>query len=78
LATELPQSTSRALISLCEEVAGKLACYVEGGENLISEACPERCQFSPDMGPAMRDLCGVWQESLTMAREPEAGMRWSP
>lgn len=70
-------------ISLSEEVVKKLAQYVEGGGNLISEACPGRitehafCNRG-ELSPAARELFGVSHESLTMIREPEFGQRWSP
>ena len=70
-------------LSLSEEVAGKLARYVEGGGNLVSEACPGRITEHAyanrgELSPTMRDLFGVRQESLAMVREPAGGMRWSP
>jgi beta-galactosidase len=70
-------------LSLSEEVAGKLARYVERGGNLISEACPGRIDEHAycnrgELAPTMRELCGVNHESLTLVREPEGGARWSP
>ena len=64
-------------------MAQKLACYVENGGNLISEACPGRINEHAyakrgELSPALCELFGVRQASLTMVREPEGGMRWSP
>ena len=70
-------------LSLSEAVATKLAQYVEGGGNLISEACPGRmnehayCRRG-ELSPTMRELFGVRHQSLTMVREPGDGKRWSP
>jgi len=62
-------------ISLSEEVAGKLARYVEGGGNLISEACPGRINEHAtcnrgELSLTARELFGVSQQSFTMVREP--------
>jgi len=70
-------------LSLSEEVAQKLARYVENGGNLISEAAPGRINEHAycnrgELSPTMRELFGVRQESFTMVREPDGGMRWSP
>jgi hypothetical protein len=70
-------------ISLSEEVAEKLTRYVEGGGNLISEACPGRINAYSfanrgEMSPAARELFGVRHEGLSMVREPGGGARWSP
>ncbi|MBU4366631.1 MAG: beta-galactosidase trimerization domain-containing protein, partial [Verrucomicrobia bacterium] len=70
-------------LALSEEVATKLARYVEAGGNLISEACPGRineyafCNRG-ELSPAMAELFGVRQTGFTMVREPEGGQRWSP
>jgi beta-galactosidase len=70
-------------LSLSEEIAARLARYVERGGNLISEAGPGRmdehafCRRG-ELSPTMRELFGVRQESFTMVREPDGGARWSP
>jgi hypothetical protein len=70
-------------LSLSEEVASRLARYVERGGHLICEASPGRidehaCCNRGELSPTMADLLGVQQESFTMVREPEGGERWSP
>ncbi len=70
-------------LSLSEEVARKLARYVENGGHLISEAAPGRINehaycHRGELSPAMRELFGVRQESFTMVREPGDTPRWSP
>ncbi len=70
-------------LSLSEEWAAKLAGFVSAGGHLVSEACPGRLdQYAfcrrGELSPALADLFGVAQESLTMVREPEGGERWSP
>jgi beta-galactosidase len=70
-------------ISLSEEVAEKLARYVDGGGNLISEACPGRINAYSfanrgEMSPVARQLFGVRHEGLSMVREVGGGARWSP
>lgn len=70
-------------LALSEEVAGKLARYVEVGGNLISEAGPGRineyafCNRG-ELSPAFVELFGVRHESFTMVREPDGENRWSP
>jgi hypothetical protein len=69
-------------MSMSEEVAGRLAEYVEAGGNLVSEACPGRMDEHAwptrgQLSPRMRQLFGVRHERLTMVREPGDGMRWS-
>ncbi len=70
-------------ISLSEELAAKLARYVEDGGNLICEACPGRlsehafCRRA-ELSPTMRSLLGVRHESLAVVREPEGQARWTP
>ena len=69
-------------LSLSEEVAGKLARYMEQGGHRISEAGPGRMDEHAycnrgELSPAMAALFGVEQESYTMVREPEYGRRWS-
>jgi hypothetical protein len=70
-------------LSMSEEVAGKLARYVEGGGNLVSEAAPGRidehgfCRRG-ELSPALAGLFGVAQRSFTMVREPAGPPRWSP
>ena len=70
-------------LSMSEEVAGKLARYVEAGGNLISEAAPGRidehgfCRRG-EMSPVLAELFGVAQRSFTMVREPAGPPRWSP
>jgi len=69
-------------LALSEEIAGKLARYVEGGGNLISEACPGRineyafCNRG-ELSPVMAKLFGARQTGFTMVREPQGGQRWS-
>lgn len=70
-------------LSLSEEVAAKLAQYVEAGGRLISDACPGRIDENGfcnrgELSPTMRELFGVRNESFTMVREPDGGQRWSP
>jgi beta-galactosidase len=70
-------------LSLSENVARKLALYVERGGTLISEAAPGRInEFAfcnrGELSPVMRELFGVRQESFTMVREPGNGTVWSP
>jgi hypothetical protein len=70
-------------ILLSEDVVAKLARYVEGGGNLISEACPGRINEHAicnrgELSPAARELFGVDHKGLTMVREPDGGTRWSP
>jgi len=70
-------------LSLSDEVARKLALYVEAGGMLISEAAPGRinewgfCNRG-EMSPVMRELFGVRQTGFTMVREPGNGTAWSP
>jgi beta-galactosidase len=70
-------------LSLSEEAAGKLARYVVGGGNLISEAAPGRidehgfCRRG-ELSPVLAGLFGVAQRSFTMVREPAGPPRWSP
>jgi beta-galactosidase len=70
-------------IALSEEVAGKLVRYVENGGDLISEAGPGRLNEHGyanrgELSPAIRELCGVRQQSFTMVREPGEQARWMP
>ena len=70
-------------LSMSESVAADLRRYVTGGGCLISEAAPGRisdhCQCNRgELSPTMAELFGVAQESFTMVREPNGGMRWSP
>jgi beta-galactosidase len=70
-------------ISMSEEIAAKLARYVEQGGNLISEAAPGRMDENStcsrgELSPRLRELFGVSQESFTLVREPGGGARWSP
>ena len=70
-------------LSLAEKLAVKLAAYVEGGGNLISEACAGRidehtyCRRG-ELSPTMAALCGVRHTGLQMVREPNGAARWSP
>ena len=70
-------------LSLSEDVAGKLAAYVEAGGHLISEAAPGRINergicSRGELSPVLAALCGVRQAGFTMVREPDGGARWSP
>lgn len=70
-------------LSLSEELVAKLARYVAGGGNLISEACPGRMDahglcVRGELSPGAAALFGVRQTGLTMVREPQGGARWSP
>ncbi len=70
-------------LSLSEDVARKLAAWVEQGGTLISEAAPGRINEHAfcnrgELSPAMRKLFGVRQQSFTMVREPGGGNAWSP
>ena len=70
-------------LSLSEEVAARLARYVERGGNLISEAGPGRINehahcVRGELSPTMAQLFGVRQESYTLVREPNQELRWSP
>ena len=70
-------------LSLSEDVAAKLARYVEAGGNLVSEAAPGRinehgfCNRG-ELSATLAALFGVRQTSFTMVREPNGGERWSP
>jgi len=86
--TEEELARYRALIlpfpmALSEPHAEKLIGYVESGGNLISEACPGRCNENAyanrgELSPTMARLFGVRHNSFTMVREPDDGRRWSP
>jgi len=70
-------------LSLSEEVAVRLAAYVELGGHLVCEACPGRIRENAycnrgELSPAMADLFGVRQAGLVLVREPNGGNRWSP
>jgi beta-galactosidase len=70
-------------LALSEDVAEKLSRYVQRGGHLVCEASPGRVDERTycnrgELSPAMRALCGVRQVALTMVREPQGGMRWSP
>ena len=70
-------------LSVSEETVAKLKAYVEGGGNLVSEACPGRIDghgFANrgELSPAARDLYGVTHSALTIIREPGKESRWTP
>jgi beta-galactosidase len=70
-------------VSMSEDVAQRLAAYVEQGGQLISEACAGRVSehgFANrgELSAAMQALFGARQAGLTMVREPRDGTRWSP
>jgi beta-galactosidase len=70
-------------LSMAEEVAGKLARYVQQGGTLISEAAPGRIDEHGyarrgELSPTMAELSGVTHESFAMVAEPDGGARWSP
>jgi hypothetical protein len=70
-------------LSLSEETAAKLKAYVEGGGNLVGEACPGRIDghgFANrgELSPAAADLYGVRHSGLTIVREPGKESRWTP
>ncbi len=70
-------------LSLSEEIAAKLARYVEEGGCLVSEAAPGRIDENGfcnrgELSPELASLFGVRQAGFTMVREPENGTRWSP
>ena len=63
------------------ETAEHLAHYVRTGGNLISEACPGRCDgygyaVRGEMAPALRTLFGSSQTHLALVSEPGHGSRW--
>jgi len=70
-------------ILVSETLAGRLVDYVQGGGNLISEACPGRinehgfCNRG-ELSPILAGMFHVKHESLTMVREPDGGNRWMP
>jgi beta-galactosidase len=70
-------------LTLSEEVAAKLASYVEAGGCLISEAAPGRIDAEAfcnrgELSQTLAGLFGVRHTGFTMVREPDGGARWSP
>ncbi len=70
-------------LTIGDAQAAKLAAYVNGGGTLVLEACAGRineygvCRRG-ELAPALAELAGVRQASLTMVREPQNGHRWMP
>ncbi len=82
-AAEYPVLVLPFPLSLSEDVAAKLAGYVEAGGHLVSEAAPGRVSENGfcnrgELSPILADLFGVKQASFQMVREPGDGARWSP
>jgi beta-galactosidase len=64
------------------DTAEHLVHYVETGGNLVSEACPGRCDgygyaVRGEMTPVLRTLFGSSQRSLENVREPRNEKRWT-
>jgi beta-galactosidase len=69
-------------LAMSESTAAALARYVEGGGNLISEACIGKLNENSyvnrgELSPAARELFGVRHKALTMVCEPSGAARWT-